>query len=209
MTQTYAIPSVSKLLVSTGHLVANEDFSTTSKRVTDTALLIYNFCVGTPDATRTMEAIARMNFLHSRFRKSGQVNNDAFLYTLSLFALEPTRWINKYDWRPVTDTERCAIGIFWMTVGQRMGISYEALPSCQDGWTSPLLWLDEIEVWSRGHEQRNVGPAATNTTLALSTTELMLFRFPQFFQPVIRNLVYVAMGPELREAMMCVCFSRP
>jgi len=150
-----------------------------------------------------------MNFLHSRFIKSGQVNNDAFLYTLSLFALEPTRWINKYDWRQVTDTERCAIAIFWMAVGQKMGISYEVLPSCKDGWSSPLLWLDEIEAWSHGHEQRNVAPADTNTTLALSTTELQLFRFPKLLKPVVRNLVYVAMGPELRAAMQYVLLLQP
>jgi len=31
------------------------------------------------------------------------------LYTLSLFALEPIRWVNRYEWREMTPMEVCAM----------------------------------------------------------------------------------------------------
>ncbi|KAF2185019.1 hypothetical protein K469DRAFT_726903 [Zopfia rhizophila CBS 207.26] len=105
--KTYGIPSISSLLVSTGQL---SDTKTVSKRTADTAL-------------------SRMNYLHSKYQKAGKISNDDMLYTLSLFALEPIRWIYLYEWRRLTDLERCACGTFWKTMGNDMHVSFKPFPS--------------------------------------------------------------------------------
>lgn len=51
------------------------------------------------------------------------------LYTLSLFVTEPIRFIDAYEWRSLTELEKCALGTYWKSVGDAMGISYEPLPS--------------------------------------------------------------------------------
>ena len=58
-----------------------------------------------------------MNYLHGRYIKAGKISNDDMLYTLSLFVLEPIRWTAKYEWRCVTDLERCAMGMCWKDLG--------------------------------------------------------------------------------------------
>jgi hypothetical protein len=105
--KTYGIPSVSSLLVSTGELSSPE---TASKRTADTGVLLLEFCINKPSSARSTEAIARMNYLHSRYIKAGKIRNDDMLYTLSVFALEPARWINRYEWRKMSHLEMCASG---------------------------------------------------------------------------------------------------
>ena len=47
----------------------------------------------------------------SIYRKANLISNDDMLYTLGLFALEPIRWISMYEWRSLTDMERCAMSV--------------------------------------------------------------------------------------------------
>jgi hypothetical protein len=49
-----------------------------------------------------------MNYIHSQYQKAGKISNEDMLYTLSVFITEPIRWINDYEWRPMTDMEVCA-----------------------------------------------------------------------------------------------------
>lgn len=107
--KTYGIPSISRLLVATGQLSASE---TASKRAADTGVVITEVVLNKPDSERTISGIALMNYLHGRYIKAGKISNDDMLYTLSLFVLEPIRWTAKYEWRTVTDFERCAMGIY-------------------------------------------------------------------------------------------------
>jgi hypothetical protein len=107
--KTYGIPSISKLLVATGQLL---DPETASKRAADTGVVITEVVLNKPDSERAISGIAFMNYLHGRYIKAGKISNDDMLYTLSLFVLEPIRWTAKYEWRGVTDFERCAMGVY-------------------------------------------------------------------------------------------------
>jgi hypothetical protein len=81
--------------------------------------------INPPDSERTMHAIARMNFLHSKYREEGTISNADLLYTLSVFVVEPPRFARLYEWRDLNDMERCAYGVFWKAVGDAMGIEYK------------------------------------------------------------------------------------
>jgi hypothetical protein len=55
------------------------------------------------------------------------------LFTPSLFALEPGRWVHKHEWRSLTAIEFCVTGTFWKAMGDAMLISFDDLPSSREG----------------------------------------------------------------------------
>ncbi|KAI9644459.1 hypothetical protein NHQ30_006480 [Ciborinia camelliae] len=122
--KTYGIPSISKLLVDTKQLSSKE---TASKRYADTTILIGEFLSHPPLHPRVLKAIARMNYLHSSYQKSGRISNADLLYTLSVFITEPVTWMEKFEWRSLNDMEVCAIATFWKGIGDAMGINYGEL----------------------------------------------------------------------------------
>lgn len=195
--QTYGIPSVSSLLVATGQLA---DTETASKRIADTGVLLLEFALNAPTSERTIQAIARMNFLHARYQKAGKITNDDLLYTLSLFALEPSRWVEKYEWRCLTDLELCACGTFWKSMGDAMEISYKNLPSRE--WKDGLHWLHEVEGWSKTYEESHMVPASTNKQLADSHVEILCINVPPRFLGLCKKMISVLLGERLRKAMM-------
>lgn len=201
--RTYGIPSVSHLLVATRQF---SEPSTACKRYADTVLLIAEFIGHNPTAERTRQAIGRMNYIHSHYQKSGQILDDDMLYTLSLFALEPVRWINKYEWRQLEDFEICAVGTFWKSVGDSMGISYEKLESGTGGkegsWRDGLEWWEEIKEWSKMYEEEKMVPAETNKRTAEQTTRILLWTIPEPLKGMGRYLVSALMDDRLRRAMM-------
>ena len=197
--QTYGIPSVSSLLVATGELASQ---ITASKRTADTGVLLLEFALNRPSSKRCRSAVARMNFLHSRYQKAGKIRESDMLYTLSVFALEPVRWVNMYEWRSFTDLELCASGTYWKAMGDAMGISFAKLPSANTGWKDGLHWLEEIKTWSEQYERLNMVPAETNRQLAQSHLDVLFINIPSSLHPIGQHIVAVLVGERIRKAMM-------
>ena len=205
--RTYGIPSISSLLVATSQLSTK---ATAGKRYVDTTVLIKEFMGHPPTSTRTLEAIGRMNYLHGIYRDRGRISDDDMLYTLALFALEPIRWINRYEWRHLEDFEKCAIGTFWKSVGDAMKIPYDAL-LLQSGnipnrnqdqyFIDGLHWLDELSEWAEGYEQQAMKPNPKNHTTAEQTTLLLLWHVPTALKPLGKTIVTALMDTRLRNAM--------
>jgi hypothetical protein len=101
---------MSSLLVATGQL---SNPTTASKRAVDMGVILTEVVLNKPDSPRAVDGIARMNYLHDRFLKASKILNDDMLYTLSLFVLEPIRWTSRFEWRDITDLERCVMGVYW------------------------------------------------------------------------------------------------
>lgn len=198
--RTYGIPSISKLLVATSQL---SDVTTASKRYADTAVLIREFMSHRPSDPRTLEAIARMNYIHSMYQKSGAIRDDDMLFTLSLFALEPIRWVQRYEWREFEEFEKCALGTFWKSIGDAMGISYQKLNSANEGWPDGLQWLEDMADWSERYEEEHMVPHIDNKTTADQTVAILLWGTPEVLGPFGERLVSAVMDDRLRTAMMC------
>lgn len=145
-----------------------------------------------------------MNYLHMPFRKSGKILDSDMLYTLSLFALEPARWVEKYEWRKLTELELCACGTFWKSMGDAMKIPYLDLPSCATGWQDGLHWLDEIREWSLRYEENQMVPADTNKKLANSHLDVIFVNLPYGVVEIGKKCVTVLLGERLRKAFMYV-----
>lgn len=190
---------MSSLLVATGQLASPE---TASKRTADTGVLLLEFALNKPSSERTISSIARMNYLHSRYQKSGKITDSDLLYTLSLFALEQGRWVDRYEWRSLTDMELCACGTFWRSMGDAMVIPYTDLPSSKTGWQDGLHWLEEIREWSLTYEDSHMIPAITNKQLAESHLDVLFFNLSETYINIGKRFVTVLLGERLRKAMM-------
>lgn len=204
--RTYGIPTISKLLVQTSQF---SEESTATKRYTDTTVLIAEFLGYHPTSARSIEAIGRMNYIHSQYQKSGKIVNDDLLYTLALFAGEPVRWIDQYEWRKLEDFEKCAIGTFWKAIGDAMEIGYGTLRSGGEGgqgWIDGLQWLEELQEWSAAYEERFMLPDHNNHKTAEQTVAILLYSMPAFVKPYGRRIVSALMDDRLRTAMMYVIF---
>ena len=110
--------------MSTGQLVND---ATASKRYADTGALLLEAVLNHPTSDRAIAAIARINYLHGRHRKHGKITEPDLPYTLSLFALEPARWVPSFEWRDLTDMELCTIGTLWKSLGEAFDIPNSAV----------------------------------------------------------------------------------
>ena len=145
-----------------------------------------------------------MNYLHGLYRKTGKISDDDMLYTLSLFALEPVRWTKRFEWRQLTDLERCATGTYWRNMGDCMEIPFSALPSCNSGWMDGLHFLEELEVWRTYFESRCIVPYYTNRDMARGTLNIGLFKVPTVLRGIALQLTLTILEPRLRRAMLYV-----
>ncbi|MCJ1245350.1 hypothetical protein MMC30_002554 [Trapelia coarctata] len=188
-----------RLLVSTGQL---SNPVTSSKRYADTGALLLETVLNPPTSDRSISAIARINYLHDRHRKSGKIKEPDMLYTLSLFALEPSRWVARYEWRQLTDMELCAIGTFWKSLGDAMMISYGKLPSSRTKWKDGLHWLEEMDAWSQEYERSYMVPNINNKLLGQSTAKILLFGLPSWLHGVAIKAFTCLLDDRLRASMM-------
>ncbi|OLN95584.1 hypothetical protein CCHL11_04991 [Colletotrichum chlorophyti] len=196
--KTYGIPTISKLLVATSQLSGD---TTASKRRTDTGVLMSEIMFNKPECPRSIDAIARVNFLHDRWRKAGKISNEDMLYTLSMFAIEPIRWINWFEWRDLTMVEKNAMAIFWKDVGNEMEISYDCLAPYMKEKDDPLAWLEGLQAWGSKYEEHHMVYSVPNKKLADANAHLLLMDFPKFTHSFVFSQLCCVMEPRLRHAM--------
>ncbi|CAI7613282.1 unnamed protein product [Penicillium glandicola] len=196
--RTYGVPSISTLLAKTTQFSSPE---TSLKRYTDTSVLVQEMVGNSPTSTRACLGLARTRYLHSGYRASGKILDDDMLFTLALFALQPIRFINRYEWRQLSELERCAIGTFWKSAGDALDISYEKLPSGRTGFRDGIQWLEEIDAWSEEYEARFMVPDDKNREVADQTTVVLVYMLPKMLHPVGMQFISFMMDDRLRKAM--------
>ncbi|KAF2131317.1 hypothetical protein P153DRAFT_355128 [Dothidotthia symphoricarpi CBS 119687] len=197
--KTYGIPSISKLLCDTQQL-SNVEYA--GRRYTDTSILIIEFLGHSPTSERATSAIARMNYLHSRYQKAKLISNDDMLYTLSLFVLEVERWVRLYEWRTLTPMEICAIGTHWKVIGDAMEIDYSELRHGPTSFKDGLEFFEDMREWADVYERRCMVPNKHNHQLAEETTRILLADVPGPFRLFGKDCVAALMDERLRRAML-------
>ncbi|CAH0018899.1 unnamed protein product [Clonostachys rhizophaga] len=196
--KTYGVESISKLLVATRNLA---DPKNSPKRYEDTAVIINEFMAWDPSAERTVKAIARMNFLHSKYIASGKISNDDLLYTLSVFVIEPARFAERYDWRPFNDMEYCALGVFWKSIGDAMGINYHgSLPGAENGWKDGIQFADELTAWANAYEIAQMRPNSLSPKPAHALLPIITYWIPWFAKPFVTECVLSLINTRILEA---------
>lgn len=174
-----------------------------SRRYEDTGILIGEFLIHDPREQRTADAIARMNYLHSPYIKAGKISNEDLLYTLSVFITEPLSWINRFEWRQLTDMEVCALGTFWKSIGDAMSIDYSILR--HDSWKTGIEFYEDIKEWAQNYEAKTMKPCATNKATADELVPLLLHHVPRPIMAFAREAVGVLLGERLTWVMRYNC----
>ena len=199
--RTYGIPSISSLLHATRQLGTPEN---ACKRYSDTGLLVAEWMSNPWGNKRWEESIARTNSLHQPYVKAGKISNLDMLYTIRLFTTEPVRWIKDWEWRELTDTERCALGVFWKRVAEAMGIEFKGMPGYDSGkgWKDGIEWLEEVASWSLEYEKECMVPRQCNFEVAEQTTAILLWTLPSWARSFGKKCVCVLMDDRLQKAML-------
>lgn len=179
--RTYAVPSISGLLVKTGAFEG-----ATRKRYDDTELILSEITENGLDSERGQAALARMNAMHGAYR----IRNSDMLYVLSTFVFEPERWLAKFGKRPLTDHEKAAIWAHYRALGGAMGIA--DIPADRA----------EFEAFNRRYEAEHFAYAESNARIGAVTRDLLLsFYLPRPLIPLGRPAAHAFMDPPLLTAM--------
>ena len=151
--RVFGVAKGTPLLVQTGEFLQR-----TQKRYDDTVLILSEILENGYDSPRGHAALVRMNKQHGRY----QIPNDEYLYTLSTFIYEPSRWIDRFGWRKLSEKEKMAGFHFWTEIGRRMGI--RDLPEN----------YGDFERFNRDYEREHFRYASDNELIAKATRNLML-----------------------------------
>lgn len=136
---------------------------------------------------RSITAIQRINAIHTMY--SNQITNQDMKYVLMLFVLEPINWINKHEWRQLTQEECYAMLLTWKYIGKEMGI--QDIPDSLEEWKQ---WVEE-------YEKQYMIYSKSNVVIGNATMLLFLSLAPKFMHSFGRQVSYTLMDVRLRKAM--------
>ena len=63
----------------------------------------------------------------------------------------------------MSDMEICAIGTFWKSIGDAMGIQYRGILA-HDEWRDGLEFYADIKTWAQEYEKTFMVPAESNSS---------------------------------------------
>jgi hypothetical protein len=177
---TFAAPSISQVLDSTGAFTHGGQ-----RRYDDTVALLREIARDGPWSSAGRRAIRRMNRAHRPFG----IGNDDLMYVLATFVVVPVRWIRRYGWRRLTETEIHAAVSYYREVGRLMGIRH--IPGSYGGFAS---YLD-------AYEREHHSFSAANERLAVALITVFAGWFPGFAQPLARRCIAAGLGRPLRRSL--------
>lgn len=152
--RTYAVPSIGKLLHTTGEFTGR-----VQKRYDDTGLLLEAVLEHGLSSQEGRTAVRRINGMH----RSYDISDDDMRYVLSTFVVTPIRWLDSYGWRRLTEAEKVASANYYRELGRHMNI-----PDIPATWQDFETLLDEYEA---AHFAYDPGSrAVADATLALLAT---------------------------------------
>ncbi|KAL5441337.1 hypothetical protein PMIN06_009389 [Paraphaeosphaeria minitans] len=196
------IPTMSKLFAVTGQ----NNVKNAGKRAVDTEILLRESQTQPPDSERYMYAVARMNYLHARYRQAGKILDTDLLHTLGDGAHEIIHIIDKEEWRKLSDVEKCAIGIFHYNLGQDLEIPFIPLQSSQIGWRDGLHFVNELVQWTQAYEKEVAKPTATGDQYVRVYVDSAGMKLGKCVTALLRQIVGSDLDATMRESL---CIEAP
>ncbi|KAJ5155962.1 hypothetical protein N7492_008765 [Penicillium capsulatum] len=189
--------SLLKLFVATGQL--NE--KNMSKRAADTEVLLNEVHDRRPGSEMHLRGIARMNYLHSRFRKAGKILDEDMLHTLGSAVVDICRGIDRNEWRSLTHVERCAIGVFHKALGDAMEIPFTFLSNSESGWTDGAHFVQDLCDWTLAYELTAAKPNESTKVIGQRLMDLGTWNLPCFLRLVARRVISSKLDRHMRVSM--------
>lgn len=181
--KTYAVPTISAVLCKGKELSCP---MLAGRRAEDTAVILGEFVGEGLDSERGSTALARMNWLHSRYGKL--ITRGDKLLTLSQFVFEPGKFVRQFEWRPLSDLEEEARYVYWREVGARMGIT--DIPATR---AALKQWLDD-------YTAEHVVYHPNNQQVGDATFFVFLRPFPEWMHPMGKLASSILLDDRTREA---------
>ncbi|NER80918.1 MAG: DUF2236 domain-containing protein [Leptolyngbya sp. SIO1D8] len=178
--RTFCVPRISQLLRHTGEFVHHSQ-----KRYDDTGLILGNIVKWGYNSPKGQLAIARMNRIHKRF----DIDNEDFLYVLSVLIYEPVRWNKCFGWRLFTPVEKQSLFEFWRAVGQQMEIT--DIPETYEAF----------EQFNRAYEAQHFRYSPDNQIIGDAVMNLMRSWLPEIAAPIVPLIVSAMVDTPMREAL--------
>lgn len=194
--QAGGIPTMSKLFAVTG----NNTPAKAGKRAVDTEILLREAQTQPRDSERYMTAVARMNYLHRRYRQASKILDEDLLHTLGDGAAEIVHIVNAEEWRRLTDVEKCALGVYHHDLGTDMEIPFTPLKSSQSGWRDGLHFVDELIEWTAEYERRVCRPTETADRYVKAYVDSATWGMPAVTR-LIRSIIAVDLDNNMRESL--------
>ncbi|KAE8135997.1 hypothetical protein BDV38DRAFT_272462 [Aspergillus pseudotamarii] len=195
--KTGSIPTMTKLFVATRQL--NE--KNASKRAADTEVVLNEVHDREPGSESHLMGIARMNYLHARYRKAGKILDEDMLHTLGSAVVDIVRGVDRNEWRRLTDVERCAIGVFHKALGDAMEIPFTFLPSYETGWKDGIHFAQELYDWTLAYEKVAAQPTDSTRYIGRRLMELAKCNMPAPLKPLIESIVVTKLEEHSRISM--------
>lgn len=187
--KTFAIPRMSSLLHRTGQY---EQHSV--KRLDDTRAILTEILQDGVDGPHGAKMVDHLNRIHGHYR----IDNEDFLYTLSLFIFEPIAWIRRFGWRPLSSAEEQGLFQAFMALGRAMHI--HDLPGS----------LEAFGQWRQAYRSRQEYFAPSNQQVCEGALSGLRQLLPWPLRPLTRPLVKVLLDdPALLHALGLGRPSRP
>ncbi|KAF7194344.1 Mycophenolic acid biosynthesis cluster protein B [Pseudocercospora fuligena] len=183
------IPTMTRVFVVTGQILTKN----APKRSVDTEILLREVHSQDRTSERYMQSVARMNFLHSRWRKAGKILDEDMLHTLGSGIVETFKIVAEQEWRDLTDVEKCALGVFHKNLGEDMQIPYHFLPSHETGWRDGLHFAEELVDWTISYESKAAMPNENSTRYVQI--------YIDFLHPGAKNFLRKSLALEIDEPM--------
>ena len=168
-----AVPRMAAVLAGTGHFRRD-----TTRRAYDTALVVHEIIWGGPDSERGQQMVRLMNKLHDR----PDIHAEDMTYILNSLIVVPTRFMDRYGWRRVTESERRSTWRFYDTLGDRMGIARR-----------PMSYADSEEQL-RDYEARHLAFSADGAALTGAVLATLRDRVPAAARPLAAQLTSSLVG---------------
>jgi len=176
--RTFGIPAISRQLVRSGMFL-----DAPSLRVARTQSLLTALVEQGYSGRVGAEMLARIDRAHDGMPR----DTDPMRFVLATFVFEPSRWVRRFGWRPLLDTEERAAFLFWRAVGGRLGIG---VPERRDAF----------ERFYDDYQAREMVFAPENQRLAESVRDHRLARLPVPAQVLGRHVMHGLIDDRLRLA---------
>ncbi|KAE9581874.1 hypothetical protein CGMCC3_g2379 [Colletotrichum fructicola] len=185
-----AIPTMSKLFLATGQ----NSRRNAGRRAVDTEILLREAQSKSRDSDRYATAVARMNYLHDRYRRADKITDNDLLHTLGDSLISIFEVVDKDEWRKLTDAEKCAAGVFHKILGDDMRIPYDVLPSHIEGWRDGLHFANELTEWVVQYENEVARPSEASNHYVSVYVDAAVSTLPDFVRITLRKTLAADMN---------------
>ncbi|CAI6098696.1 unnamed protein product [Clonostachys chloroleuca] len=187
------IPSMSKLFAVTGQ----NNRRNAGRRAVDTEILLRESQTMPRDSERYAMAVARVNYLHERYRRAGKITEPDLLHTLGDGLAEILTVIERDEWRKLTDVEKCALGVFHKNLGEDLDIPFDPLSSSEEGWRDGVHFAMDLRDWTIKYEEAVAVPNGPSVQYVHAYVDSAFLSMPKWVGATMRK----ALGADLDDTM--------